>query len=141
MTSVSTDQLLASIAANGGGGGGPILWENIEDAPSEFPPSAHEHAVGDIEATGTAGATTYLRGDGSWTTPPDTNTTYSTISQANIENPASTSSGLVTGQRAAQAVAAYLAANPLLTVPTPPAEGTFTLQSVDGVVSWVEATP
>lgn len=31
--------------------------------------SSHNHVVGDITATGTPSATTYLRGDGSWQTP------------------------------------------------------------------------
>lgn len=30
----------------------------------------HQHAIDDIDATGTASSTTYLRGDGSWATPP-----------------------------------------------------------------------
>lgn len=29
----------------------------------------HEHVVGDIDASGTPSASTYLRGDGSWSTP------------------------------------------------------------------------
>ena len=33
--------------------------------------------VAELSATGTAGNTTYLRGDNTWTVPPDTNTTYS----------------------------------------------------------------
>lgn len=41
-------------------------------------------------------------------------TPTSTISQANAENPASTSSGLATGQRLAQAIAAFVAANNVL---------------------------
>ena|SRR5690606_5607817 len=60
--------------------------------------------------TGTANSTTYARGDGTWATPP--NTTYSVVSQANIENPASTSSGLITGQRLAQGIAAQVADEP-----------------------------
>lgn len=52
--------------------------------------------------TGTQDATTFRRGDGTWATPP--NTTYSVISQANAQDPASTSSGLITGQRLAQAI-------------------------------------
>ena len=39
------------------------------------------------------------------------NTTYSAISQTNIENSASTSTGLITGQRAAQAVAKHESIN------------------------------
>ena len=32
--------------------------------------------IAELSATGTAGNTTYLRGDNTWTVPPDTNTTY-----------------------------------------------------------------
>lgn len=92
---------------------------------------------GGLSATGTASATTYLRGDGSWATPA--NTTYTVVTQPNIENPANTTAGLVTGQRLAQGVAAYVAANPA--IPTPPSSGTYVLKSVDGVVAWVEDTP
>lgn len=49
--------------------------------------------------------TTFLRGDGTWVTP--TNTTYSVITQANIENTTSTTSGLTTGQREYQAFVSY----------------------------------
>lgn len=35
-----------------------------------------------ITATGTPSATTYLRGDGTWTTPPNTNTTYPALTAA-----------------------------------------------------------
>lgn len=34
--------------------------------------SSHSHEIGDITATGTAGETTFLRGDGSWAIPPGT---------------------------------------------------------------------
>lgn len=130
-----------------GGGGAAVTSVNGETGevilsaadvgalPSTYTPPAVT-VPGGISATGTPSATTYLRGDGSWTTPP--NTTYSIISQANAENPASTAAGTISGQRLAQGVAAYLAANPLLTLPEPPAEGTFNLQSVDGVLQWTE---
>lgn len=88
---------------------------------------------GGITATGTPSATTYLRGDGSWSTP--TNTTYTAATQAEIENPASTTARLITGQRLAQGIAAYQVANPVL--PVAPEVGTFNLQSVDGVLTWV----
>ena len=46
--------------------------------------------VDELSATGTAGSTTYLRGDNSWTVPPDTNTTYSVgdggLTQNNFTN-------------------------------------------------------
>lgn len=68
-------------------------------------PVSHTHIVTDISATGTASASTYLRGDGAWQTPPDT--TYTAITQAEAENSASTTARLVTGQRLAQAVAKF----------------------------------
>ena len=34
------------------------------------PPSAHKHPVSDVEATGTASSATFLRGDGTWSSPP-----------------------------------------------------------------------
>lgn len=43
MTSVSTDQLLATIAASGGGGGGPTAWDDIVDKPAVV-------AAGDTQA-------------------------------------------------------------------------------------------
>ena len=80
--------LSGDIVLGGGGSSGPVA------------------VPGDITATGTPSAATYLRGDGSWATPVDTNTTYSAITQANAESAASTAAGLVTGQRIAQAIAA-----------------------------------
>ena len=51
-----------------------------------------DDAIGipELSATGTAGNTTYLRGDNTWGTPPDTNTTYSVgdggLTQNNFTN-------------------------------------------------------
>lgn len=53
--------------------------------------------------TGTQNSSTFRRGDGTWATPTDT--TYSAISQTDIENPASTTAGLITGQRLSQGIA------------------------------------
>lgn len=66
--------------------------------------TSHTHPVGQLDASGTASSSTYLRGDGTWATPPDT--TYSAMSQAEAENAASTTARLATGQRIHQAVAA-----------------------------------
>ena len=49
-------------------------WSTITSKPTTFAPSAHKHPVTDVTATGTASASTYLRGDGSWATPPNTAT-------------------------------------------------------------------
>lgn len=63
--------------------------------------SSHTHGGADITGTGKS-ATTFLRGDNTWVVP--TNTTYSTASQAEIENSASTTARLISGQRMAQGV-------------------------------------
>lgn len=60
-------------ATNGGGGdggtGGTISWTNVIGKPSTFPPSPHVHDTSDLAADGTAGARTYLAGDGTWRVP------------------------------------------------------------------------
>lgn len=43
---------------------------DLQSALNAKAASSHAHTVGDITASGTADATTYLRGDGSWSTPP-----------------------------------------------------------------------
>lgn len=48
----------------------------------------------------TAGTTSqYLRGDGSWATPPDTNTTYSEITTAEVDAGTGTTLRSISGQR------------------------------------------
>jgi len=44
-------------------------WANIDGKPSTFAPTTHEHAITDLDTTGTPSSTTYLRGDGAWATP------------------------------------------------------------------------
>ena len=46
-------------------------------------PTTHTHGVDTITATGTKSATTYLRGDGTWSTPPAG--TSSTVDTTKIE--------------------------------------------------------
>lgn len=48
---------------------GEVSWGDIAGKPSTFPPSTHSHSVAQITATGTPSGTTYLRGDGTWSTP------------------------------------------------------------------------
>lgn len=130
----------AVASVNGQTGEVELTAADVNALPDSYTPPSELpiNVPGDVTATGTPSATTYLRGDGSWNTP--TNTTYTVITQANVENPGSTTAGTITGQRLAQGVAAYLTANPIpAELPAPPAEGTFNLQSVDGVLSWVEA--
>lgn len=63
-----------------------------------------------LTATGTPGTDTYLRGDGTWSTPP--NTTYSSMPQAEAENPNATGMRVISGQRLHQGIAAFFRAIP-----------------------------
>lgn len=69
--------------------------------------ATHSHPVTEITATGTRGTTTYLRGDGTWTVPP--NTTFSAVSQAEAEAGTVTTSRVWSAQRVSQAIAAQAA--------------------------------
>jgi hypothetical protein len=65
-------------------------WEQIKpsytdlvDVPTDFNPSTHDHTLSEITDAGTVAAidtnastTQFLRGDGTWATPADSNTTY-----------------------------------------------------------------
>lgn len=68
----------------GSGGGGTVAWDDVTDKPLVIAAAAtqeaarttigaaaatHTHPIAAITATGTPSATTYLRGDGSWSTP------------------------------------------------------------------------
>lgn len=70
--------------------------------------TGHTHPVGDLNATGTATSSTYLRGDGSWATP--TNTTYAVPSQAEAEAGTATTGRAFSAQRARQSANAAIAA-------------------------------
>ena len=83
-------------------------WSQVSGKPSTFPPSGHTHPVGDLSTTGTASASTYLRGDGSWATP--TNTTYAVPSQAEAEAGTATTGRAFSAQRARQSANAAIAA-------------------------------
>lgn len=76
-------------------------WDGVTGKPATFPPSAHKHPVTDLDATGTRSASTYLRGDGSWATPPDT--TYSVPTQEEAEAGTATTARAFSAQRVAQA--------------------------------------
>jgi Cu/Ag efflux protein CusF len=77
----------------------------ILNKPTSMTPTAHTHvATTDLTATGTKSSATYLRGDNTWAVPPDTNTTYAALSQAQAESATDTTAGLATGQRIAQAI-------------------------------------
>lgn len=62
----------------------------------------HKHPVSDIVATGTAGTTTYLRGDGSWVIPP--NTTYSLMTQSEYETATATAARLISASHLKDAI-------------------------------------
>lgn len=69
----------------------------------------HTHTVpSGLEASGTPSETTYLRGDGSWSTPP--NTTYAVPTQAEAEAGTATTGRAFSAQRVRQAANAAIAA-------------------------------
>jgi len=58
-------------------------WVQVENKPSTFTPTAHDHTLSDITDAGTVAAidtnastTQFLRGDGTWATISDSDTTY-----------------------------------------------------------------
>lgn len=64
----------------------------------------HTHPVTDMTATGTRSSATYLRGDNTWATPP--NTTYSVPTQAEAEGGVATTARAFSAQRVNQAIQA-----------------------------------
>jgi len=63
--------------ANAGGSGGTETWTIDNNAVTNAKMADDAIGIPELSATGTASNTTYLRGDNTWGTPPDTNTTYS----------------------------------------------------------------
>ena len=109
-------------------------------------PTAHSHvATTDLTATGTKSSATYLRGDNTWATPP--NTTYSAITQAEAESSTSTTARLTTGQRMYQAIAKHARLNTwvpswtdITDKPTTFAPAEHTHEGAGGAVLHVSAT-
>ena len=80
-------------------------WGQVSGKPTVFPPESHSHTVGDVTATGTPSSTTFLRGDGTWATPP--NTTYAVPTQAEAEAGTATTGRAFSAQRVRQAIDAH----------------------------------
>lgn len=81
-----------------------VDWDGVQNKPVTFSPSIHNHTLanitdsGDLAGLNTNGSTTsYLRGNGTWATPP--NTTYSEITTAEIDAGASSTARTISGRR------------------------------------------
>lgn len=109
----------------------PSSWSEVSGKPSTFPASAHTHPVGQLDASGTASSTTYLRGDGTWATPTDTNTTYSVPTQAEAEAGTATTARAFSAQRTRQAADAAISARVQLVsdFPASPVTGVLYLKA------------
>lgn len=83
-------------------------WADVSGKPTSFPPSSHSHGnmagattaaagkAGFVPAPSAGAATRYLRSDGTWQTPPDTNTVYThPTTPGNRHVPAGGSSGQI----------------------------------------------
>ena len=89
----------------------------------------HTHPVTDLTATGTRSSSTYLRGDGSWATPP--NTTYAVPTQAEAEAGTATTARAFSAQRVRQAANAAITARVQLVseFPASPVAGVLYLKA------------
>lgn len=110
----------------------PVLLAGGSPSPrSVSNTSGNSMPVSDIRATGTASSATYLRGDGSWSTPPDTNTTYSVPTQAEAEAGTATTARAFSAQRVRQAADAAISARVQLVTsfPASPTPGVLYLKA------------
>lgn len=64
-------------------------WADVRSKPSEFQPSQHNHDISELNATGLPGNGNYLRGDGTWSVPP--NTIYPVMTQTMAQTGTGTS--------------------------------------------------
>lgn len=79
----------------------------VLNKPTSFLPSPHTHGVADLTATGTKSSSTYLAGDDTWRTPPDT--TYNVMPVFEGVSGASTAPRVLNGTNLRQIIMALAA--------------------------------
>ena len=134
-------------------------WTEVTSKPTTFTPSSHSHgnithdgkigttanrvirtgSGGTLEAMSAGTTAQYLRGDGTWGTPPDT--TYSEISTSEIDTGTASTSRTITGRRAKHIVDRAVAQSKAQKIESGSAPSTPTSSGTQGTIIYDSSEP